>query len=231
MTRIHRIVAMVAALALVLAAVGATSLAAWGAVGPNAAALTAAPALASQGVSMLDDTFTPEKFEGTDGVPEGKSVAMFGAGCFWGVELRFENTEGVLDAVSGYAGGHKDQPTYKEVCFTDTGHAEVVRVVFDPEVITYEKLVRLFFELHDPTQLNRQGPDVGSQYRSVIFALDEDQKTTAKRIKAEVDDSGEHDRPVVTQVEDWPVFWKAEEYHQDYLKKRGVTSCSTGSGS
>jgi peptide-methionine (S)-S-oxide reductase len=153
------------------------------------------------------------------------SRATFGAGCFWGVEMRFREMPGVTDATVGYMGGHVDNPTYKEVCTDKTGHAEVCEVVFDPERIDYETLVRAFFELHDPTQVNRQGPDVGTQYRSVIFVHDEWQREVAERVRSELDASGRFRSPIATSVEPAATFWPAEDYHQQYLARNGG-SCS-----
>jgi peptide-methionine (S)-S-oxide reductase len=152
-------------------------------------------------------------------------TATFGAGCFWGVEETFRQVGGVLDTQVGYAGGRTPNPTYRDVCSDATGHAEVVQVQFDPSKVSYEDLVSLFFELHDPTQLNRQGPDVGTQYRSVVFTHSPEQETVARRLKETLDQSGRFSRPIVTQVEPAPAFYKAEEYHQQYLAKRGLGSC------
>ena len=151
--------------------------------------------------------------------------AFFGAGCFWGVEARFSELSGVLDTAVGYAGGQMEHPTYKEVCTDRTGHAEVVEVTFDPSRLPYESLLDQFFALHDPTQLNRQGPDWGSQYRSVIFATNERQLAEAQARIAEMNATGTFRRPIVTRVEPAAQFWKAEEYHQRYLEKRGMVSC------
>jgi len=142
--------------------------------------------------------------------------AIFAAGCFWGVEHRFEQVAGVLSVHSGYTGGTAANPTYEQVCTGATGHAEAVEVVFDPAKVTYGQLVRLFFQMHDPTQLNRQGPDVGAQYRSAIFYLNEGQKRTAEKLIGELRKGG---RDVVTQLVADPTFWDAEEYHQDYIRK------------
>lgn len=147
--------------------------------------------------------------------------ATFGAGCFWGVESFFREVPGVIDAVSGYAGGHVANPNYRQVCTGATNHAEVVEVTYDPQKVEYEKLVDLFFKMHDPTQLNRQGPDVGTQYRSAIFAHSADQARIAKAKIAELSVSGKFHRPIVTTVEDAPPFWRAEEYHQRYFEKNG----------
>ena len=147
--------------------------------------------------------------------------ALFGAGCFWGVEDFFRQVPGVIDAVSGYAGGTTNNPTYKQVCNDDTYHAEVVEVTFDPAKVSYATLVELFFRMHNPTQLNRQGPDFGTQYRSVIFTHGPEQAQIAAEIKAKVDASGKWKKPVVTQIEPAPTFWKAEEHHQRYFEKHG----------
>jgi peptide-methionine (S)-S-oxide reductase len=152
--------------------------------------------------------------------------AMFGAGCFWGVEETFRNLDGVLSTAVGYAGGTKENPTYEEVCSDNTGHAEVVQVEFDPSQITYDDLLEVFWSNHNPTTLNRQGPDVGAQYRSVIFYHSPEQKSAAERSRQKVDTSGRFSRPVVTQIEPAPTFWRAEEYHQRYLQKRGQSHCA-----
>ena len=151
--------------------------------------------------------------------------ATFGAGCFWGVEAAFRELKGVTDAAVGYMGGALKNPTYQQVCTDRTGHAEVVQVEFDPSKVAYEKLVRFFFALHDPTQLNRQGPDVGTQYRSAIFFHTPEQKTEAERIKAELDSSGKFRRPIATQIVPSAEFWRGEEYHQRYFEKQGVSGC------
>lgn len=151
---------------------------------------------------------------------------MFGAGCFWGVEATFRNISGVTNAVVGYAGGNTQNPTYEEVCNDETGHAEVVEVEFDPTKVKYRQLLDVFWANHNPTTLNRQGPDVGSQYRSVIFYYTPDQQATAEDSKAALDKSGRFSRPVVTFIEPAPPFFRAEEYHQRYLEKRGMTHCA-----
>lgn len=151
--------------------------------------------------------------------------ATFGAGCFWGVESFFRQVPGVVDAVCGYAGGCMNNPTYKEVCSDQTGHAEVVEVTFDPAKVSYEKLVDVFFKNHDPTTLNRQGPDEGTQYRSVIFTHNDEQERVAREKKAAYDKSGKFKRPIVTTIEPAPTFWRAEEYHQRYFEKNGLPSC------
>jgi len=155
--------------------------------------------------------------------------ATFGAGCFWGVELRFRELDGVMDAAVGYMGGTVEQPTYEQVCTDQTGHAEVVEVEFDPDRIDYETLVREFFALHDPTQINRQGPDVGRQYRSVVFFHDDDQRAVAEAVRADLDKSGRFSRPIATAVDPATTFWRAEDYHQQYLARRGGTCAVHGS--
>lgn len=149
--------------------------------------------------------------------------ATFGAGCFWGVEARFGDVPGVIETAVGYEGGQMVNPTYRDVCTDETGHAEVVELTFDPQKVSYGELVRLFFQLHDPTQLNRQGPDVGTQYRSVVFSHSSEQKTTAEQVKQEMQQllRGK----IVTSVEPAQTFYRAEDYHQKYLEKRGLKSC------
>ena len=151
--------------------------------------------------------------------------ATFGAGCFWGVEARFNELTGVLDTAVGYEGGNLEHPTYKEVCTDRTGHAEVVDVTFDPSRLSYDALLDAFFSLHDPTQLNRQGPDFGTQYRSVIFTHSDEQVAKAKAKIVELNAAGSFRKAIATQVVPATIFWKAEEYHQRYLEKRGMVSC------
>ena len=151
--------------------------------------------------------------------------AAFGAGCFWHVEAEFMVINGVISTEVGFMGGTKENPTYKEVCGKMTGHAEVVHLLYDPEVVGYEELLNVFFRIHDPTQLNRQGPDFGAQYRSVIFYYDEEQRMLAEKAKERVNASGVHGRPVVTEISPATRFWKAEEYHQKYFQKNRVKSC------
>ena len=156
----------------------------------------------------------------------GTGIAMFGAGCFWGVEEIMRKIPGVRNASVGYSGGTTVDPAYQDVSMGTTGHAEAIRIEFDPSVVDYETLLDYFFRLHDPTTLNRQGNDVGSQYRSVIFYQNEEQKRIALGKKKEVDASGKWDRPVVTDVNAAGPFYSAEEYHQDYLQKNpGGYSC------
>jgi peptide-methionine (S)-S-oxide reductase len=147
--------------------------------------------------------------------------ALFGAGCFWGVEDFFLQVPGVSEAVSGYAGGVTDNPSYKQVCHGDTNHAEVVEVTFDPAKVSYAALVDLFFKMHNPTQLNRQGPDFGTQYRSVIFTHGPEQARIARERLDAAKASGRYKAPIVTQIEPAPAFWRAEDYHQRYFQKHG----------
>jgi peptide-methionine (S)-S-oxide reductase len=151
--------------------------------------------------------------------------ASFAAGCFWGVEARFREHSGVVDALSGYMGGHAENPTYKEVCGGQTGHTETVQVIFDDEEVRYRELLDLFFDLHNPTTLNRQGPDFGSQYRSAIFTHDEEQQSVALEKISEINESGKWPDAVVTEVTTAAKFWPAEEYHQRYLEKNGGGHC------
>jgi peptide-methionine (S)-S-oxide reductase len=154
-----------------------------------------------------------------------EQTASFAAGCFWGVEARFREVPGVLDAVSGYMGGHAENPNYKQVCSGDTGHAEAVQVTFDDEQVSYAELLDLFFEMHNPTTLNRQGPDFGSQYRSVAFWRDPQQREQIEQKISELNASGKWPDPVVTQVVPAARFWRAEEYHQRYFEKNGGGYC------
>lgn len=171
------------------------------------------------------------KFEAEPRQPENDSTApqtefaTFGAGCFWGVEESFRALDGVLDVTVGYSGGTVENPTYEQVCTDRTGHAEVVRVEFDPARISYEKLLETFWSCHDPTQRNRQGPDVGRQYRSVIFYHNDDQRQTAEASRAALEAGGRYSRPIATEILPAQPFYKAEEYHQQYLRKHGRGSC------
>jgi peptide-methionine (S)-S-oxide reductase len=160
--------------------------------------------------------------------PQAPRTAVFGAGCFWGVEAAYRQIPGVLSTRVGYLGGTMQNPTYKDVCSGHTGHAEVVEATYDPARITYDDLLTVFWENHDPTTLNRQGPDVGEQYRSAIFYKDEEQKTAALASKDERDRSGKYRRPIVTEITPASAFYPAEEYHQQYLEKRGLASCHIG---
>lgn len=151
--------------------------------------------------------------------------ATFGAGCFWGVEELFRRREGVTSTAVGYMGGTTENPTYEEVCTGRTGHVEVVDVEYDPSVIAYEELLQLFWENHNPTTLNRQGLDIGTQYRSVVFYHTLEQKEAAEKSKQELDASGKWKDPIVTGILPAATFYRAEEYHQRYLQKRGQSSC------
>lgn len=150
-------------------------------------------------------------------------VAMFGAGCFWGVEEAFRILPGVISTEVGYAGGNYEKASYEDVCSGETGHAEVVKIIFNPKEITYSKLVDVFFSSHDPTQLNRQGPDIGNQYRSVIFYFDDSQKKDAEKIMKKYKDK--YSKSIATIIEKASTYIKAEDYHQKYLLKRGKASC------
>lgn len=172
--------------------------------------------------------------EAEDRTEYGKSVrtgdidvekATFAAGCFWGVEAAFRELDGVLSTQVGYTGGHVDNPTYKQVCAGGTGHAEAVEVTYDPEKIGYDELLTLFWSIHDPTQGNRQGPDIGTQYRSGVFYHGETQKQAAEASKARLEKSGEYNRPITTEITAAGTFWRAEEYHQQYAEKHGLYGC------
>ena len=158
--------------------------------------------------------------------PQATRTATFAAGCFWGVEAAFRKVPGVVDAAVGYAGGHRDNPTYEDVCTGKTGHAEVVRVLYDPSKVSYEQLLEVFWNCHDPTTLNRQGPDVGTQYRSAVFFHSAEQEAAARASKQRLQASGPFKaRPIVTEIAPAATFWRAEEYHQRYLEKRGQDAC------
>ncbi len=160
---------------------------------------------------------------GAEKKEEAMDKAVFAGGCFWGVEALFEELDGVESAVSGYIGGRTENPTYKDICYKDTGHAEAVEVTYDPAKVTYEDLCFYFWRLHDPTTLNRQGPDRGSQYRSAIFYLNDEQKVIAEKVKPEAQKKWKG--PIVTQIVPASTFYRAEEYHQDYFKKHGPHGC------
>jgi peptide-methionine (S)-S-oxide reductase len=145
--------------------------------------------------------------------------ATFGAGCFWGVEWVYRQVPGVLEAVSGYAGGHVENPSYREVCTDRTGHAEVVQITFDDEVVTFDQLLEVFWAMHDPTQVDRQGPDVGSQYRSIVLANSPEQRSAAEASKAKAQER--FDRPIATETTDLDAFYPAEDYHQLYYQRTG----------
>ncbi|MFQ5534607.1 MAG: peptide-methionine (S)-S-oxide reductase MsrA [Sphingomonadales bacterium] len=152
-------------------------------------------------------------------------VATFAAGCFWGVEAAFRKVDGVKSTTAGYAGGNTDDPSYQDVCTGATGHAEVVRVAYDPEEASYDQLLEVFWKCHDPTQLNRQGPDVGTQYRSAIFHHTPEQEQAARASRDALAKSGLYEQPIVTKIEAADRFWPAEDYHQQYLEKRGLATC------
>lgn len=152
--------------------------------------------------------------------------ATFGAGCFWGVEATFRNINGVLATEVGYSGGTTEDPTYTDVCADRTGHAEVVSVDYDPEQISYEKLLDVFWDSHDPTTLNQQGPDIGTQYRSVVFFHNKQQERAARASKERLESSGRYANPIVTEIVPAATFYCAEEYHQRYLEKQGLATCS-----
>jgi peptide-methionine (S)-S-oxide reductase len=151
--------------------------------------------------------------------------ATFAAGCFWGVEAAFRQVQGVLETAVGYSGGHYDNPSYKDVCTGKTGHAEVVRVKFDPERVSYDELLDVFWSEHNPTTKNRQGWDVGTQYRSAIFYHDDEQKALATESRDRLEASGKYRKPIVTEITQVSEFYPAEEYHQRYLEKRGLATC------
>jgi peptide-methionine (S)-S-oxide reductase len=151
--------------------------------------------------------------------------ATFGAGCFWGVEATFRQVPGVISTAVGYMGGKLANPTYKDVCTDLTGHAEVVEVTYDPSRVSYDALLKVFWDNHNPTELNRQGPDVGTQYRSVIFFHNAGQEATARASKEALEGSAVYKHPIVTEIVPAREFWRAEEYHQQYLEKRGLVQC------
>jgi len=155
-------------------------------------------------------------------------IATFAAGCFWGVEQAFRETDGVVETEAGYIGGHTENPTYREVCSKTTGHAEAVKVTFDPAKTSYDALLGVFWRIHNPTEVNRQGPDIGSQYRSAIFAHNDDQAARAVASKQAEDNSARHNAPIATIIESAGNWWKAEDEHQQYFEKRGGGTCSIG---
>ena len=152
-------------------------------------------------------------------------TATFGAGCFWGVEETFRQIPGVADTAVGYLGGHMQNPTYQDVCTDETGHAEVVQVTYDPAQVGYDRLLDVFWSAHDPTTLNRQGPDVGTQYRSAIFFHSPEQERVAQASKEKMQASGKFRRAIVTEITPASTFYRAEDYHQKYLAKRGMSHC------
>lgn len=162
--------------------------------------------------------------------PNGNETATFAAGCFWGVEAAFREIPGVTDVEVGYTGGTAESPSYKQVCGGRTGHAEAVRVAFDPARVSYRRLVDAFFRIHDPTQVNRQGPDVGTQYRSAIFVHSPEQEEQARAAREELVASRQWGRPVATEITPAGQFWRAEEYHQRYFEKTGRVGCGLPPG-
>ncbi len=152
---------------------------------------------------------------------EGLEKATFAAGCFWGIEAAFRQVKGVVTTAVGYSGGHFERPTYEQVCTLNTGHAEAIRVIFDPEVVSYETLLDVFWKIHDPTTKDRQGPDVGKQYRSVIFYHNDEQKEAALASKERLEKSGAFKNPIVTEIVPISAFYMAEDYHQQYFEKKG----------
>ena len=177
------------------------------------------------GCSEKDGHNMSEERSAENSVNKELDKAMFGAGCFWGVEALFLKVPGVVEVTSGYSGGHKENPNYEEVCTDKTGHAEVVEVVFDPGKVSYEQLVEFFWIMHDPTTLNRQGPDVGTQYRSAIFFYSKEQEEIAKESKTMQNQSGKHTQPVVTEITEASKFWRAEKYHQQYIENHPGYVC------
>jgi peptide-methionine (S)-S-oxide reductase len=158
--------------------------------------------------------------------PASPARAIFAAGCFWGVEAAFRQVPGVIDTAVGYTGGTTVDPGYEDVCTGTTGHAETVEVLFDPAAVSFEQLLDVFWENHDPTQLNRQGPDWGTQYRSAVFFVDPAQEAAARASKAKLEASGRYRRPVATEITAAGPFYRAEDYHQQYLEKRGLAHCA-----
>ena len=179
--------------------------------------------------ASADEKTTSEKISGESMNNMNYKKATFGAGCFWGVEAVFQELEGVIETSVGFMGGNTKNPTYKDVCYTETNHAEVVDITYDPNVISYTDLLSVFFSLHDPTTLNRQGPDVGSQYRSAIFYHDDNQREIALNALEQIEEKKYFDRAVVTEVTKAGEYYIAEDYHQDYYKARGITPhCGIG---
>ncbi|HET9721822.1 MAG TPA: peptide-methionine (S)-S-oxide reductase MsrA [Candidatus Saccharimonadales bacterium] len=154
-----------------------------------------------------------------------REEAIFGAGCFWGVQYYFDQVPGVIQTEAGYTGGHADNPTYQDVLSHATGHAEALKITFDPSKVSYETLLKQFFRMHDPTQLNRQGPDIGDNYRSAVFYLDENQKAAGQKLINELNESGKYHQPIVTTLEPAGKFWPAEAYHQKFSARTGQGIC------
>jgi peptide-methionine (S)-S-oxide reductase len=164
----------------------------------------------------------------TEPAAKTTELATFGAGCFWGVEADFRQISGVVATQVGYEGGHTENPSYRDVCSHTTGHAEVVQVEYDPARVSYDDLLKMFWENHDPTQVNRQGPDVGDQYRTVIFYHTSEQQAAAQASKERLEAEKKYRRPIATQIVPAETFYRAEEYHQQYLEKRGLSTCKIG---
>lgn len=179
------------------------------------------------GTTMTDPKDLKEVKAEIGAKPAQVEKATFGAGCFWGVEATFRQMPGVWRTLVGYSGGHTANPTYKEVCADNTGHAEVVQVEYDPTKVNYDDLLQVFWENHNPTTLNSQGPDFGTQYRSAIFYHSDEQKRVAEKSKQDLSASGKWKNPIVTEIVAAKPFYEAEDYHQQYLEKRGMSSCHT----
>ena len=158
-------------------------------------------------------------------ITDNMQKATFGAGCFWGVEAAFQHKPGVISTTVGFLGGHTKNPSYNDVCTDTTGHAEVVHIIFDPSISSYEKLLDIFWDIHNPTQYNKQGPDIGSQYRSVIFYYNEKQRILAEKSKQRLNNSNKYTKPIVTGIVKATEFYPAEEYHQHYIEKHKSVSC------
>lgn len=199
----------------------------WRGIGIALLAVALGSAVVVQAASQGQDKETKARTgaQQSDGGEPTMEKAMFGAGCFWGVETAFRKVDGVVDTAVGYSGGHTGNPTYKQVCSDKTGHTEVVQVTYDPEKVSYEDLLKVFWDIHDPTQHNRQGPDVGSQYRSVVFFYTPEQEQAAKESKKALEASDKYKRPIATSIEPAKTFWRAEEYHQRYHEKHGLAGC------
>jgi peptide-methionine (S)-S-oxide reductase len=218
MTSGRDVLVLGAPLLLATGVVAAVYLSARTTASPQAASVVPAPSVPSGEKKMITAKIAESK--------SGKTAqAVFGAGCFWGVEAAFRRTPGVLSTEVGYAGGSILSPTYEQVCTDTTGHAEVVRVEYDPAEISFAQLLDVFFENHNPTQLNRQGPDFGKQYRSVVFYADAAEQQAAEAAKEKLAASGKWNKPIVTQVTPLLNYFPAEGYHQQYLEKRGLTHC------
>jgi peptide-methionine (S)-S-oxide reductase len=197
------------------------------------AVFVSAIALAGYGCENKAEGARPSKSSGAEverameDMETGLERATFAAGCFWGVEAALRKVEGVVSTQVGYTGGKTEDPTYKEVCGDRTGHAEAVEITYDPDRVAYGDLLEVFWTIHDPTQHNRQGPDVGSQYRSAVFYHNEEQAEAARESKERLDKSGKFSRSIATEIVPAATFYRAEEYHQQYYEKRGIGSCPT----